>query len=353
MSAARPLPWRRALAVVVVGVAAGAVLAPHYRNFVAAHADEAEAVVKAPSRVFVRKGIVTLVLDEAAQRKSGIATAAAPPPLAEESLSAYGAVLDAAPLIELNGRYLEAGAQLKMAQAKLAVTRTAYERAKTLYKDRQNVSAAQMQTAEGDFEAAGAELAAARARLAAVTATVAQSWGPVLGEALIDGGPLIQDLIQRRVFLVKATLPPGASLAHPPVAASAELPGGKKIRLDFVSAATAADPRLQGEAFFYRTPAGDGALPGLNLIVSLPRAGGVQGAVAPESAVVWLHGKAWLYLRVKPDAFIRREIAPLRAAPHGGYLVAGLKPGAQIVVIGAQMLLSEEFRAEATAGDED
>lgn len=358
MNAPSPsLRRRRVVVAILIGAAIGIGLVAAFRHGVAPSGadkdDEAESVVKAPSRVLVRDGIVTLILDQAAQRKGGIETAAPTTPPAQESVSGYGAVLDASRITELDSRYLDAKAQAQIAQSKLAVSRAAYERAKALYKDRQNVSAAQLESAEGNFEVDEASLAAARSRLAAVTASALQSWGPVLAKALIDGAPLIEELIGRRAYLVKVTLPPGVTMASPPQAASAELGGGRTIKLAFVSLATTTDPQIQGTAYFYQTPASDAALPGLNVMASLPEAGAATGVVAPEAAVVWLQGKAWIYLQVKPDTFVRREIASLRPAPEGGYLVSDLPKGARIAVVGAQMLLSEEFRAQTTAGDED
>jgi hypothetical protein len=72
----------------------------------------------------------------------------------------------------------------------------------------------------------------------------------------------------------------------------------------------------------------------------------------PESAVVWLQGKAWVYLRTGPETFVRREVTPDLAGPDGGYIVSGLAADTQVAVRGAQMLLSEEFRAQVR-GDQD
>lgn len=328
-----------------------------FRSFVsvgkADEDDTSESAVEAPSRVHVKDGIVTLTLDAAAQRNGGIATAPAIPPRGRDSLVGYATILDAGQLTTLDDRYLNAKAQLNTAQAKLAVSRAAYERAKTLYEEHQE-STAQWQSAQAGFRVDQASLAAARSRLATVRASAQQTWGSVLGKALIEDAPLIERLIQRRAYLVKVTLSPGVTLPRPPRTASATLGSGTKIPLTFVSPATATDPAIQGISYFYETPAAEGVLPGLEILATLREAADPKGVVVPESAVVWLHGKAWLYLRTNPDTFIRREIRPDRPAPEDGYIVRGLPAGAHIVVAGAQMLLSEEFRAQtAVGGDQD
>jgi hypothetical protein len=260
-------------------------------------------------------------------------------------------VLDAAPLTELSNRYLETETQVQTATAKLAVSRAAFERAKLLYKDQQNISAAQLQGAEGSFEVDKAALAAAQSRLRSVAASARQAWGSVLGAALVDRTPLVAALIERSDYLVKVTLSAGATIGTAPEMATTRLHGGEEIRLAFVSLATTTDPRLQGLSYLYHAPAESGLLPGMNLQVLLPAEAIARGVVVPEAAVVWLQGKAWVYLRTDPTTFVRRDIAPDHAGPNGGYVVTGLPPEAEIVVRGAQILLSEEFRAQVPIED--
>jgi hypothetical protein len=134
--------------------------------------------------------------------------------------------------------------------------------------------------------------------------------------------------------------------------ATAKLGEGADVQLRFVSQATATEPKLQGASYFYISSAQSSLLPGLNVIVSLPRAQEPKGVVVPESAVVWLQGKAWVYLRTGPETFVRREVTPDLPGPAGGYIVSGLAADTQVAVRGAQMLLSEEFRAQIR-GDQD
>ena len=53
-----------------------------------------------------------------------------------------------------------------------------------------------------------------------------------------------------------------------------------------------------------------------------------------------------------PSTFARRAIATDYPLPQGGYLVRTLTSGTDVVVQGAQMLLSEEFRAQVQVGEE-
>jgi hypothetical protein len=346
--------WRRTMCAVLLLSLAAAVLHALATSGKAGDDDETESTVNAPSRVSVQDGMTVLRLDEAARQNVGIEIARpeTAPPL--QIVIAYGSILDAGHLTQLRNSYLSAKMQVQTAEAKLAVARAAFERAKTLNATSQAVSLAVLQSAEGDFEVNQATLAAAQSSLATTAASAEQTWGSVLGKGLIDGAPLIENLIVRHIYLVKVTLPPGVTVAKPPATASAEFEGQKEAQLDFISLATATDPKIQGPSYFYSVPAESGLLPGMNVVVPVPTEAIEDGFVVPQSAVIWLEGKAWLYLRNGADTFVRREIAVDTPAPDGGYMVRGLPPDARIVVRGAQMLLSEEFRAQVTApGDQD
>jgi len=343
----------RWLEVLLLRAALSIALAAGPLGSVRADEDDAKGAVAAPSRVTVRNGVTTITLDAAAQQNGGIVTARPAAAPAEDRLPAYASILDAGALTDLSNRYLDARTQLQAAEAKLAVSRAALDRARKLYKDEQNVSAAQLESAEGAFEVDRAALAAAQARLTTLAATAQQSWGAVLGKALADASPLITGLIERRDYLVKVTLPPGMILTDPPKSASATLSDGVAVELRLVSPATAADPRIQGASYFYVVPAASNIMPGLAAMASLPTGEKPKGVVVPASAVVWLQGKAWIFVRTNPETFVRRPVATARGLPDGGYLVSDLAADSDIVVRGAQMLLSEEFRGQVRSEEDE
>jgi len=313
--------------------------------------DQSQAAPRARSRVALRDGLSVITLDAPLRQRAGIIIAAISPAPINESVFAYGSVLDAGTLTDLSNRNLEAQAQVQTAEAKLAVSRTAVERARVLYRERKTISQAQLESAEGTFGVDQAVLVAAQSRAAMLAASALQTWGSFLGQALIARSAPAMELIEQRSHLIRVTLPPGVALAPPPQAAGAMLAGGPAIPLRFLSPAPTTNPKLQGLSFFYTATADSGALPGMNLNVSLPIKVTEAGALVPEPAVVWLQGKAWIYLLTAPDTFTRREITIYRPGADRGYVVVDLPPNTQIVVRGAQILLSEEFRAQVPVED--
>jgi hypothetical protein len=312
---------------------------------------ERERPVQAPQRVSTQNGAAVITIDGAAQRRSGIETAAPAPAPYQEQVRAYAAVLDLATLTDLSNGFVNARAQLDTVQAKVAVSKTAFERAERLYKD-QHVSLAQLQAAEATFRGDQAALAAARSQVRTLAASAQQQWGPVLAKSLTEGSTLITRLIERQDFLLQVSLAPGISLAAPPRAATIETGKDARATIAFVSPATRTDPKIQGVSFFYTAPAESGVLPGMNLLAFLPSGRTVHGVIIPASAIVWWQDRAWVYRRTGANSFTRTEIPTDLPVPGGGYVVKEAARDTEIVTQGAQSLLSEEFRAQIQLGED-
>ncbi len=345
----------RLLAAILLLLAIGGGLALVAHAYVgqtkADDSDEDESIANPPTRVTMKNGMAVLTLSPADVQNAGIECAPLKPTPGEEAVLGYATVLDPTPLAELNSQYADADAQVKSATAKLLISQAALQRAQVLYKDQQNISAAQLQSAQSNSDTDQALLAAARARLASLAETARQAWGDVLGAALADHAPLVGDLIARRDYVLKVTLPPDVVINAPPETAIATLYGRIRVPLRYVSLATAVNPKLQGVSYLYVAAARDELLPGLNLDVSMAVKSARPGLVVPNSSVIWLEGQAWIYVRSDANTFIRREISPNRPAADDGYIVTDLPAGTEVVVRGAQMLLSEEFRAQVPVED--
>ncbi len=70
------------------------------------------------------------------------------------------------------------------------------------------------------------------------------------------------------------------------------------------------------------------------------------GVVIPDSAVVWLDGRAWAYVQKDRERFIRQEVVTNHPGGKGWFVTKNFQAGDYVVVQGAQLLLSEEFRAQ-------
>jgi hypothetical protein len=83
-------------------------------------------------------------------------------------------------------------------------------------------------------------------------------------------------------------------------------------------------------------------------------AGGPRtGVVLPGSAVIRYGGKTWAYVQLGDDNFARVQ-APLDyPMEQGWFLGSKIKAGQRVVVTGAELLLSEELKAEIQVNADD
>ncbi len=340
------LLWRLVVVLVVGGLSVGVTWGYlEGRNERALEA-EREQPIKTPQRVSLVNGEPVITLDPATQRNSGIATITLSKAPHQAQVQAYGLVIDLQQLTDLSNSYANAKAQLGTVQAKLNASRAEYDRSQKLYESRQLISAAQLQTAEAAFRVDEANLTAAQSLVQTLAATAQQTWGIVLGRAVVDNAPMLSSLVERRDILIQVTLAPGESVSEPPTTALIQADNGLRTTARFVSLAPKTDPRIQGISFLYIAPAQSGLLPGMNILAFLSSGTMVDGTNVPAAAIVWWQGRAWIYVRTGPETFVRREIATDTPASTGGYVVKGLPSNAEVVTQGAQMLLSEEFRSQ-------
>lgn len=347
---------RTLVALVVIGALGGLVV----WRFIegrgeAALEAERERPVKAPLRVSLDgHGEPFVTLNAETRRQSGIEIVTLQPARYQDEVRAYGTVLDLDKLVTLDNNYVTAGAQLQTAQAKLVASKAAFERAEALYKNRAT-SLAQLQTAEATFRADQAGAATAEAQVRTLKVTALQEWGTVIGQALVESGSLVARLIERQTFLLQITLPPGMSITPPPSATVQLGASATRPPVQFISVATETDPKIQGMSFYYTASADSSLLPGMSVLAFLPSGAPLDGIEIPGSAVVWWTGRAWVYLRTGADTFTRHEIPTDMPAPGGGFIVPVKSlphPVPELVAQGAQMLLSEEFRAQIEVGED-
>lgn len=313
---------------------------------------ERERPVKSASRVSIQDGESIVTLDPATQIRSGIIVTPLEPVSHHGELRAYGMVLQPQDLIDLRNSYTVAEAQLEKAQAGLEVSRKTYERLKALRENNRNISDKALQAAEATWRSDEAEARAVEQALRALEDAARQRWGEVITRWLFDGSSAFDRLMQQQDVLIQITLPSGAQIASAPQSARVQAVTGTLTSATLLSPSPRTDPRIQGMSFFYLAPAQTGLLPGMNVIAYLPVGPKVSGVIVPDSAVVWWQGKAWVYVQKDTGPFARREIPTDRPVQNGWFIEKGFSAGDRLVTSGAQLLLSEEFRAQIQVGEE-
>lgn len=312
--------------------------------------DEEQEAVRLPSRVSIVSGETVITLDARTQKNIGITVAPLRPVNTRKTETAAAVVLTAQGLVALRSNYVAAEATLERAQAQLAVSSSEYERLRKLYQENQNASQKALQAANGVVQIDRTALDAAHKELQIASAAAQQSWGGAVAHWVANDSSRLADVLDQKATLVEVTLPPQVRLEDPPEI-SLSTPQGFNVDAAYVSPFPQIDPRIQGISELYIARGYPIIEPGMNLIAHMPVGNRLRGVLIPRSAIVWWQGEAWVYQAAGRDRFIRRE-APTGTPLDGGYFAAtGFAPRTELVVRGAQFLLSEEFRSQIQPED--
>lgn len=312
---------------------------------------ERERPVKPPLRVSAVGGESVVTLDAETQAKSGISVSPLSKVRHREEVRGYGLVLDASELTALYNNLISTKAQIEKGEASLNASRREYERLKSLNADK-NISDKALEGAEAVMRSDEAALHAPRESLRTLEDSISQKWGKVVAGWVIEGSAPFKRLSGMDELLVQVTLPQGVETDSPPAVIHIQGAGSAGIFARFVSPAPRTDPRIQGIGLLY-IASGKGIVPGMSVTASIPVGKKeVSGVIIPDPAVVWWQGKGWAYVQKDSNRFVRREV-PADAPVGGGWFAEkGFSTGERVVVRGAQMLLSEEFRSEVQVGEE-
>jgi len=312
--------------------------------------DELE-VVKAPSHVSVKNGQTVIALDQQTRTQERIQVAVPAKKSMRTELHGTASLLSPNELSTLRNNFVAARARLERARLDAAVSKSAYERIKSLYEQNQNMSFKAMQDAEATYRNNQAQVRATELDERLQVDTTRQHWGGIVADWVAGDKAVLDPILEQREFLAQVIFPAGA-VGRPPVTISLVTPGKQLVQARFVSVFPQVNPQIQGVSFLYLVTARPELAAGMNVLALVPVGDSVSGFVVPESAVVWWQGKAWAYEESSPGTFVRREVQTDNPV-SGGYFVAaaGSRAENKLVTVGAQALLSEEFRSEIKQQD--
>ncbi|MDB6129885.1 MAG: hypothetical protein JWM04_992 [Verrucomicrobiales bacterium] len=198
-----------------------------------------------------------------------------------------------------------------------------------------------------------AEAAALKDQLAIQSAMdrFTQMWGSKLA-SFPDLVALSQSLSSQKSMLVRIDLPVGEHLNTEPAHARIFTLSEKEGEGDYVGSTTTADPSTlsRGYLFLVRTNT-------LGLVSGEPvtaylqsKSEPITGAVVLRESVVRAEGFAWVYvLNAGGESFTRTSIPLEHPIAEGWFITTGVSTNDNVVIEGAQTLLSEEQKGAIKA----
>jgi multidrug efflux system membrane fusion protein len=305
-------------------------------------------------RVQVVSGETVVMIGDEAQRASHIVVQPVAAAMVQPEITAYATVVDLQPLFDLRNRHAAARADRESTRAHADASRLQYERTRILFQDDRNASQKSLQDAQAMMQADDAKLQAAEAMLGGLEAALRQQYGNVLAVAAVAPHSALSDrLLSGHAAIVRVTLP-GGNPTPAPEQITMDGSDGQPSLAHKLSPSPLVDPAVQGSPYLYVV---DSALPvGTRTLAHVPirekNTAGTPGFRIPEAAIVWYGGQSWAYIKTDANHFTRRHL-PLEPATQRELVVtSGFHAGDEVVISGAQLLLSEELRPQGIAAQQ-
>jgi hypothetical protein len=302
----------------------------------------------------VEDGHAAIELAVAVQKASGIVTAPLKPGRSSASTEVFGTVVNLQPLMESRAHLLSLAGEASSLRASLQALRADHERLRTLYADDRNVSERAVLAAEALLKSEQARLANVDQNTRSQRDSLRLAWGTAVADwaGQPQSRPL-QSLLSGQDVLLQFTLPP--ELVGKARELTLAVPGAAPRIARVVSSAPAADPQFPGATYFYSASASQLRV-GMRVSARGRASGQVrEGVIIPAAAVVWHAGKAWVYTKGadEDDLFVRREVSVQEDRDDGYFNAVEWGDEEEVVVSGAQLLLSEELKFQIRNENED
>ena len=333
-----------------------------YEAYQNSHEDE----IATPNHISEKDGINMVSLSAATQQNSGITTAKVVSSSFAGKAKSTGSVVAIDGLVEAKANYLRAKSEIAVARAASGNNLQQYQRLKTLNEDDKNVSDKVVQDALATVNADKANITAAELQLSNLQNAVKLQWGDTLS-GLVFGdklAPHLANLLNRKNVLVQVSLPPEsiAPTAGSMLNLSLLNAAGVAIKAIYVSPAAQSDTNSYGKTFYYSAPAEQLRI-GMRVMAETDANNSKMssGVVIPNQAIVWFGGKPWTYFKQGKnkngdDQFARKPVTTdteVGAGIDSGWFNQGVDAQSEVVVSGAQLLLSEEFKNQIKNENDD
>ena len=269
---------------------------------------------------------------------------------------ALAKVVDIRPMLALRTRHKQALAALNIAKIAEQAANQELARLKLLAKGAGSVATKNVNYAEARWREARAKSQGLNINIQAVGDEAKQVWGDKISAWILSpDSKQWQRLLSHQDSLLLVTLPVDVSMSPEVSFIRIARDGSRKQarKAYFVSPALITDQLIQGETYFFKTATGKLRL-GMRLDAWLPQGDEpLNGVFIPEQAIVWSSGQPWVYVQVDDDLYQRKTIQSGLTSAGGLFLEQGIESGERLVIQGAQMLLSEEFRWQILDEDDD
>lgn len=289
-----------------------------------------------------------------AQESMGLEITSLTTSILQNEIPSFATRVNLTPLLKQRSNYFAQLANVQVKQLQIKQTQAEIKRLKILT-NKQAVSSRKLLTKKSQLAIYLAEIKASKNKLRSLSNQFTAQWGGTLNNwFLSENEPHFQQIKQFKQHIYITYLPANILLApehiflHP----NNFREQAKKAQL-ISSTPNDTSSHQVANAFFYL--AEPFSTPRNRVKSWIPSSSqGKTGIIIPQSALVWRLGQSFVYLQVDDEVFKRVKITKkIRINSHSYFIQHPLQANDRLVTLGAQTLLSEEFRGQIPAEDDD
>jgi len=282
----------------------------------------------------------TISLPIHAQKAAGIDTITLEPANYQVEFVTYGKAIAVQSILALHHHYLQNLTEYQRVAARFQQSEQAIKRTQELFQS--GISAKRsLQEQQAQWQSDKAQREAIQLQIQSLKEEVQLSWGDEIGAWILsEQATSLAPFIQGKQVLLQITLPSNRQRLEKSGTTIFVEPSGERSKAQpahLVSTAPQTDAGNQGNSYFFRTDAGV-IKAGMNLTAWLPELHQQLGVIVPKTALVWAQNQAFIFIKTDEKTFSRRMVGDYTAMNEGYFIAHTVRPGEEIVAIGAQML---------------
>jgi len=269
----------------------------------------------------------------------------------------YGLVQNITPLIKIRASLERVDHQIKQLNHQIKNERKHLKVLKVLNGDNKNISDLTIRKKQIEISGLENQIGIFKSEKINILSVIRQQWGEIFVNALNKKNNQLDQILKNKNQLISLSITQSDREDLPPqnIVIVPSISSVKEIDAKFLSTSPAMDKSIIGKKFFYTTN-NDKLSIGERVSAYASKSNKNQTfLLVPNSSVVWSNGQPWAYIRIKENGnFVRRSLQGMREAENGWIVKVGeIKIEDEIVIKGAQLLLSEEFKYQIKNENED
>lgn len=289
----------------------------------------------------------TITLDEKNQNLAGIKTQDLEVAKQPVEFVTYGKVISPQPLLELRTKYLTLLAQNKSLYARFNESQQNLLRTKNLYAQGV-VPAKRLEEQQTRWQENKSHLDENGSQLQTLISSSRQVWGEPLTSWFIDSNDKKSgEFLQKKALLLQIIIPANTHLISEVKKTFIDKTHQRQnaAPVTLISVSPIIDPISQSQTYFFKCQ--DRKVPYESQFTAWIATNNqnIKAISIPKSALVWHLGQAYVFIKTANDQFNRRLIPDLITSQQGYFSYENLHVGEEIVVIGAQTLLSQSLKS--------